>query len=66
MPGHTPSIVDPVVEAYRRDVDSTLFERNLLLTPTERITQLQQVVAFLCEVQQAGRGSRTADDKSAR
>lgn len=49
---------DPVVEAYKRDVDWTLIERNLRLTPSQRLEQLQQFVAFLFEVQQAGRRQR--------
>jgi hypothetical protein len=50
--------VDPVVEAYKQHVDRTLFDRNLRLTPTERIEQLQRFVAFLAEVQLAGRRHR--------
>ena len=38
---------DPVVEAYKPGVDRTLFQRNLRLTPSERVEQLQQFVAFL-------------------
>lgn len=46
---------DPVVEAYKRDVDRTLFERNLQLSPTERLEQLQRFVAFLAEAGAATR-----------
>ena len=49
---------DPVVQAYGKDVDRTLLARNLGLTPTERIEQLQRFVAFLAEVHEAGRRSR--------
>lgn len=42
---------DPVVEVFKRDVDRTLFERNLRLTPSERIEQLQRFVAFIAEAQ---------------
>lgn len=45
---------DPVVEAYKPGVDVTLHERNLRLTPTQRVEQLQTFVAFLAEVRQAG------------
>ena len=55
---------DPVVEAYKRDVDRTLFDRNLLLTPTERVEQLQRFVAFLFEVQLAGERQRGARNDS--
>ncbi len=49
---------DPVVEAYKHDVDRTLFDRNLQMTPTERIEQLQQFVAALAAVDAAGRRHR--------
>lgn len=53
---------DPVVEAYKRDVDGTLLDRNLALSHTERVEQLQRFVAFLYELQQARRRS---DDSQA-
>ena len=52
--------VDPVVEVYKRDVDRTLFDRNLRLTPSERIEQLQRVVSDLCEMQRTARSTRAA------
>jgi hypothetical protein len=56
---------DPVVEAYKKDVDRTLFERNLALTPSERIEQLQGFVAFLYEMQRARRQRSGGDDRQA-
>lgn len=53
---------DPVVEAYKKDVDGTLLDRNLALSHTERIEQLQRFVAFLFDLQQA---RRRADDSQA-
>ena len=55
---------DPVVEAYKRDVDRTLFERHLRLSPSERLEQLQRFVAFLAEVSAAGaaRAGRSGGD----
>jgi hypothetical protein len=52
-----------VVEAYKKDVDRTLFDRNLALSPSDRIEQLQRFVAFLHDMQEAGRraGGRVAD-----
>ena len=58
---------DLVVEAYKRHVDRTLFERNLQLSHSERVEQLQRFVAFLAEVGAAGArqtgdsGDRQAD-----
>jgi len=40
---------DPVVEVYKRDVDRTLLERNLQLSHTERLEQLQRFVEALAE-----------------
>jgi hypothetical protein len=62
-PGETLEAPDPVVEAYKRDVDRTLFERNLRLSHTERIEQLQRFVAFLAEVRAAG--ARESGDRRA-
>lgn len=49
---------DRVVDAYKKDVDVTLLQRNLRLTHSERIEQLQRFVAFIAEVQTAGRSAR--------
>jgi hypothetical protein len=46
---------DPVVEAYKRDVDRTLLRENLKLTPEERLLKLQDFVRFLSEVRTAGK-----------
>ena len=57
MTGLSPSandrFLDPVIEAYKPGVDVTLLDRNLRLTPTERLEQLQAFVAFLTEVRNA-------------
>ena len=49
---------DPVIEAYKKDVDRTLIRQNLKLTPEERILKLQDFVAFAVELQEAGRKLR--------
>ena len=49
---------DPVIEAYKKDVDRTLIRANLKLTPEERILKLQSFVAFAVELQKAGRTLR--------
>ncbi|MBM3777308.1 MAG: hypothetical protein FJW23_03580 [Acidimicrobiia bacterium] len=53
-----PLAPDPVIEAFKKDVDRTLIRENLKLTPEERIRKLQSVVAFLEEVRRAGRSRR--------
>ncbi len=59
-PPHDVQPIDPVVEAYKKDVDRSLLDRNLQLTPTERIEQLQRFVAFMIELQQAGERARAS------
>ena len=46
---------DPVVEAYKRDVDRTLLRENLKLASEERLLKLQDFVRFLSEVRDAGK-----------
>lgn len=49
---------DPVIEAYKRDVDRTLLRENLKLTPEQRLLKLQDFVRFLAELREAGRRAR--------
>jgi len=60
-PGRPVLPPDPLVEAYKKHIDRTLLERNLTLTPTERLEQLQRFVAFLVELQNAPRRPGHAD-----
>lgn len=46
---------DPVIEAFKRDVDRTLLRENLKLTPHQRLLKLQDFVRFLTEVRAAGK-----------
>lgn len=46
---------DPVVDAYKRDVDRTLLRENLQLTPEERIRKLAEFVRTLDALRQARR-----------
>jgi hypothetical protein len=50
---------DPVIEAYKKDVDRTLLRENLKLTPEARLRKLQDFIAFAAALRQAGRRSRT-------
>jgi hypothetical protein len=38
---------DPVIEAYKKDIDRTLIRENLKLTPDERLRKLQDFVRFI-------------------
>jgi hypothetical protein len=45
--------VDPVIEAYKKDVDRTLIREMLKLTPEQRILRLQQALEDLVELRRA-------------
>jgi hypothetical protein len=49
---------DPVVEAYKRDIDRTLLRENLKLTPEQRLLKLQDFVSFTFAVREGGRRAR--------
>jgi hypothetical protein len=44
---------DPVVEAYKRDIDQTLLVESLKLTPDERIRSLIALHEFSSELRDA-------------
>jgi hypothetical protein len=46
------------MEALMRDVDLTLLERNLKLTPQQRIEQLMEMQRFAVALREAGRKAR--------
>ena len=45
---------DPVVEAFRADVDVTLLEENLRLTVEERFLKLMELQRFADELRAGG------------
>lgn len=49
---------DPVVEAYKKDIDRTLIRQNLNKTVTERLETLMEMQRFHAELQRAGRAAR--------
>ena len=53
--GDPPYEPDPVIEAYKRDVDRSLIVENLKLTVDERLRQLVAAQRFAAEVRRAGR-----------
>jgi len=57
---HAALDLDPVVEAYKKDIDLTLLRRNLSLTVEERLLQLMELQRFAEELQAAGRRARAA------
>jgi hypothetical protein len=52
-----PLELDPVIEAYKRDVDRSLLRRNLALSPEERLLQLMELQRFAQELRRAGKAS---------
>lgn len=46
---------DPVVEAYKKDIDRTLLRERLKLTPEERLRDLMRLQAAAEELRRAGR-----------
>src|SRR5207248_11325237 len=52
---------DPVIEAYKRDIDRTLLRENLKLTVDERFRKLQELQRFAAELRRAGRASLECD-----
>jgi hypothetical protein len=46
---------DPVVEAYKKDIDRTLIRENLKLTVEERFRKAMALARFAEEMRRAGR-----------
>ena len=42
---------DPVIEAYKKDIDRTLIRENLKLTPEQRLDNLMRLQRFAEELQ---------------
>lgn len=49
---------DPVIEAYKKDVDRTLLRENLKLSVEERFEKLMALQRFAEEMRRAGREAR--------
>jgi hypothetical protein len=49
---------DPVIEAYKKDVDRTLLRANLARTVEERLQNLARLQRFAEELRQVGRHLR--------
>jgi hypothetical protein len=50
--------VDPVIEAYKKDVDRTLIRENLTKSHEERVRALEQMLEFVYELRRAGKAMR--------
>ena len=51
---------DPVVEAYKKDLDRTLLRENLKLTVEERFRKAMALARFAEEMRRAGKEARTS------
>ena len=49
---------DPVIEAYKKDVDVTLIRENLRLTVDQRFQQLMKLQQFAEDLRRAGEKAR--------
>jgi hypothetical protein len=50
---------DPVVAAYKKDIDRTLIRENLNLTVEERFRKAMALARFAEELRRAGRESKS-------
>jgi hypothetical protein len=46
---------DPVIDAYKKDIDRTLLRENLRLTPEQRLLKLIELQRFADELRRAGK-----------
>jgi hypothetical protein len=53
-----PDFYDPVIEAYKKDVDRTLLRENLKLTVQERFEKFEQFMEFALELRASGQKAR--------
>lgn len=51
---------DPVIEAYKKDIDRTLLRESLKLTVEQRVRNLMELQRFAEELRRAGREARQA------
>ena len=51
--------LDPVIEAYKKDIDRTLIRENLKLTVEERFRKSMALARFAEEMRRAGREARS-------
>ena len=55
-----PDVFDPVIEAYKKDVDRTLIRENLKLTVGQRLQKLQSYAASAVRLRGAAWRANTA------
>jgi hypothetical protein len=55
---------DPVIEAFKKDVDRTLLIENLRLTVPQRLDRHERAARLVPEVRRAGEEGRRRSDES--
>ncbi len=50
--------MDPIIEAYKKDVDRTLLIENLRLTPQQRFDRFASFMESVMELKKAGEEAR--------
>jgi hypothetical protein len=58
MKDEEPLEPDPVIEAYKKDIDRTLIRQSLKLTVEERFREAMALARFANELRRAGRKAR--------
>ena len=53
-----PDVYDPVIEAYKKDVDRTLLRENSKLSPEQRSQKFLRFMEMVYEVRRAGERMR--------
>ena len=61
MPMQISSEPDPVIEAYKKNVDRTLIRENLKLTVEERLIRLAKLQEFAGELRRSGRAAKRTE-----
>jgi hypothetical protein len=57
--GDPDQVRDPLIEAYKKDIDRTLIRENLRLTVDERFQQLMKLQQFAEELRRAGKEAKS-------
>jgi hypothetical protein len=53
-----PEYCDPVIEAYKKDIDRSLLRENLKLSVQQRFEQFERFMEYIYVMQTAGRKAR--------
>lgn len=58
-PVRPPHWLDPIIEAYKKDVDLTQLRENLKLTPDQRLAKLEGLLADAEEFRRAMKAAKS-------